>query len=155
MKRRRVLLRMTLFGAGMIPLALAAATYKWVDERGVVNYGNAPPTAARQVKQLNEEDSRVSTIPSAPRAQVEGESDRLLRARVARLEEELEDLRRARAAAQVPVPAYDPYYAYPPVGVYAPAYAAPLYRTRFRAAHRPVHAPLRSGVSVRVIATRR
>ncbi|HSD54231.1 MAG TPA: DUF4124 domain-containing protein [Burkholderiales bacterium] len=139
----------------MIPLAMAAATYKWIDERGVVNYGDAPPAAARQVKQLDEDASRVSTIPSVPRAQVERESDRLLRARLARLEEELEDLRRARAATQVPMPAYEPYYAYPPFGVYAPAYAVPLYRPRFRAAHRPVHAPLRGGLSVRVIATRR
>jgi hypothetical protein len=155
MKLRRVLLRISLLTAGMLPLGVVAATYKWIDERGVVNYGNAPPAAARQVTQLDEENSRVSTIPSPPRAQLERESDRLMRARVARLEEELEDLRRARAAAQVPMPAYDPYYAYPPVGVYAPAYAAPLYRTRFRVAHRPVHAPLRGGVSVRVVAVRR
>jgi hypothetical protein len=107
MKLRRVLLRMSLLGAGMLPLALAAATYKWIDENGVVNYGNTPPAAARQVRQLDEEAGRVSTIPAVPKAQIERESDRLLRARVTRLEEELEDLRRARAAATVPMPAYD------------------------------------------------
>jgi len=156
MKLRRVLLRMSLLGAGMLPLALAAATYKWIDEKGVVNYGNTPPAAARQVRQLDEEAGRVSTIPAVPKAQIERESDRLLRARVTRIEEELEDLRRARAAATVPLPAYDPYYAYPPpVGIYAPVYAVPLHRPRFRVAHRPVHPPLRGGVSVRVVAARR
>jgi hypothetical protein len=156
MKLRRVLLPMSLFCSGMIPLVLAAATYRWVDERGAVNYGDAPPAAARQVRQLDEEAGRVSTIPAVPRAQLERESERLLRARVARLEEEMEELRRARAAAPVAVPAFDPYYAYPPpFAVFAPAYALPIHRFHFRKAHRPVHPPLRGGVSVRVTAIRR
>lgn len=156
MRQRRVFPRMSLFAAGMIPLALAAATYKWIDERGVVNYGNAPPAAARQVKQLDEEASRVSTIPAVPRAQLEREKERLLRARVARLEQEIDELRRARAAAPAPTHAFDRYYAFPQaVAVYAPAYAFPVHRSRFRAEHRPVHAPFRGGVTVRVTAGRR
>jgi hypothetical protein len=91
-----------------------------------------------------------------PRAQLERESERLLRARVARLEDELEELRRARAAAPAAVPAFDPYYAYsPPFAVFAPAYALPTHRFHLRKAHRPVHPPLRGGVSVRATAIRR
>jgi hypothetical protein len=158
MELRHALLLIALIGLGMFPLAATAATYRWVDERGVVNYGDTPPAAARQVRQLDEENSRVSTIPAPPRAQVERESDRLLRARVARLEEELDDLRRTRAAAAVPAPMYDPYYSYgyaSPVGVYAPGYAAPLWWSRSRTVHRPVHAPQKRSVGVRVIAVRR
>ena len=151
MKLWRVLLQMSLFGAGMLPLAATAATYKWVDEKGVVNYGDSPPAAARQVRQLDEEAARVSTISAVPRAQLEREKDFLLRARIARLEEELEAQRRARAAAPVPMSVYEPYYAYPPLVVgYAPGYGVPYLWPRSRLGHRPVHAPVRGGVSVRV-----
>jgi hypothetical protein len=44
--------------------AAAAQTYKWVDERGVVNYSNTPPPSLRDVVQPVEE--RVSTVPSDP-----------------------------------------------------------------------------------------
>lgn len=155
MQLRRVLLWMSLLGAGMIPLALSAATFRWVDGKGAVHYGDAPPAAAREVRQLDEEAGRVSTIPAAPRAQLERENERLLRVRVARLEEEIDELRRARAAA-APIPVVDPYFGFaPPVAVFAPAYAFPVHRLRFRTVHRPVHPPLRGGVSVRLTAIRR
>ena len=50
-----------LFALGIVLLApaLHAETYKWVDERGVVNYSNTPPpAAARAAKPIAE---RVST----------------------------------------------------------------------------------------------
>jgi hypothetical protein len=156
MKLRRVLLQMSLLTAGTIPLANAAPTYKWVDERGVVNYGNNPPAAARQVRQLDEEAGRVSTVPAVPRAQLERENEHLLRARVARLEEEVDELRRARVAAPVVAPAFDPYFAFPPpVAVVAPALNVPLHRLRPRTVHRPLHPPLRGGASVRLTTIRR
>jgi len=151
MQIRRVLLQISLLCAGALPLAAMPATYKWIDDKGVVNYGNAPPAAARQVKRLDEEAARVSTIQAVPRAQLEREKDFLLRARIARLEEELEAQRRARAATPVPIPVYDPYYAYPPlVAGYAPAFGVPYQWPRARFGHRPMHAPIRSGFSVRV-----
>jgi Domain of unknown function (DUF4124) len=151
MKLRRVLLQLSLFGAGALPLAVTAATYKWIDDKGVVNYGNAPPAAARQVRQLDEDAARVSTIQAVPKAQLERENDFLLRARIARLEEELEQQRRARTAVSAPMPYYDPYYAYPPMFAgYAPAYGVPFYWPRARFGHRPVHVPVRSGMSVRI-----
>ena len=39
-----------LLTAGAAPSAAVSATYRWVDERGVVNYGNAPPAAGRDVR---------------------------------------------------------------------------------------------------------
>jgi len=151
MNLRRVLLHLSLLGAGALPLAVTAATYKWIDDKGVVNYGNAPPAAARQVKQLDDEASRVSTIQSIPQAQRERENDFLLRARIARLEAEIEAQRRASTMLPAPMPVYDPYYAYPPmIAGYAPAYGVSHYGTGARFGHRPVRAPVRSGVSARV-----
>jgi len=151
MKLRRVLLHLSLLGAGALPLAVTAATYKWIDDKGVVNYGNVPPAAARQVKQLDEEASRVSTIQAIPKAQLERENDFLLRARITRLEAEIEAQRRASTMLPVPMPVYDPYYAYPPlVAGYAPAYGVPYHWAGARFRHRPGHAPVRSGVGVRV-----
>ncbi len=151
MKLRRVLLQVSLLGAGTLPLAVTAATYKWIDDRGVVNYGNALPATARQVRQLDEDAGRVSTIQGVPQAQLERENDRLLRARIARLEAELEEQRRARTAVSAPTPFYDPYYAYPPMFAgYAPAYGVPFHWPRARLGHRPAHVPVRSGMSVRM-----
>ena len=43
--------------------ALSAETYKWVDERGVVNYSNTPPASVKAAKPQAIEE-RVSTIES-------------------------------------------------------------------------------------------
>ena len=51
----------------LILLAAPAAhadTYKWVDERGVVNYSNTPPIAAAKAPQKLAE--RVSTVETDP-----------------------------------------------------------------------------------------
>ena len=74
-------------------LALApvahAEIYKWVDDKGVVNYTSTPPQNRKAVK-LDEEQGRVSTIEAydysksgAPRR------EQALQERVARLEEEV------------------------------------------------------------------
>lgn len=46
----------------LVPLAVHAETFKWVDENGVVNYSNTAP-ASRAAKVVEE---RISTIQSAP-----------------------------------------------------------------------------------------
>jgi len=151
MSLRRVLLQMTVLVAGVLPLAVFAATYKWIDEKGAVHYGDSPPAAARQVRQLDEAAGRVSTIPAVPQAQRERESDFLLRARIARLEAELEAQRRAQVTAPVPVPVYDPFAVQPPFfWGFTPAFGPPQHWRRARWQHRPVHPPVRGSVSVRV-----
>ncbi len=82
-------------------LALApvahAEIYKWVDDKGVVNYTGTPPQNRKSVK-LDEEQGRVSTIEAydysrsgAPRR------EQALQERVARLEEEVARGRQAAA----------------------------------------------------------
>jgi hypothetical protein len=152
MKRMDALaLRCALLVAGAVPLAAAPATYKWIDERGVVNYGNAPPAAGRDVRRLDENASRVSTIESVPPAQRAREEESLLRARIARLEAELEAERLRRAAVPVPVPVFEPSFGFSPVAA-APfaVYGVPFHWRRTVWIHRPVHAPPRGGVTIRV-----
>jgi hypothetical protein len=151
MQRLRVFLEMSVLVAGVLPLAAFAATYRWIDDKGAVNYGDAPPAAARQVRQLDEAAGRVSTIPAVPQAQRERESDFLLRARIARLEAEIEAQRRAQVAVPVLVPVYDPFVVQHTVlGGFTPVFGPPHHWRRARWQHRPVHPPVRSGVSIRV-----
>jgi hypothetical protein len=151
MQPRRVFLQMSVLVAGVLPLAAFAATYRWIDDKGAVNYGDAPPAAARQVRQLDEAAGRVSTIPAVPHAQRERESDFLLRARIARLEAEIEAQRRAQVAVPVLVPVYDPFAVQSTVfGGFTPVFGPPQHWRRARWQHRPVHPPVRGGVSVRV-----
>jgi hypothetical protein len=151
MQRRRIFLQISVLVAGVLPLAAFAASYKWVDDKGAVNYGDAPPASARQVRQLDEAAGRVSTIPAVPQAQRERESDFLLRARIARLESEIEAQRRAQVAVPVLVPVYDPFAVQPIVrGGFTPVFGPPQHWRRARWQHRPVHPRFRGSVSVRV-----
>lgn len=83
---------------GLSVLALGAAlwvapfaeaqVYKWVDERGVVNYSTTPP-ANRPSTKVDEDSGRVSTIkaPDQPRPQ-DTQRERALQQRVDELERE-------------------------------------------------------------------
>lgn len=105
----RRLLALTL----LLASAAHAETYKWVDEKGVVNYSNTPPPAAIKAAQTVAE--RVSTY----------ETDPMLR-RVASystptpyevmLQQEWLQRQRLMAASQLPV------YAPPPVDTYYRGY---------------------------------
>ena len=59
---------LALLGALALPLLAHGQVYKWVDQTGVVTYGNKPPQNAAGLTRLAEGDSRVSVIP-APRPQ--------------------------------------------------------------------------------------
>jgi hypothetical protein len=122
----------------------SAQVYKWVDERGVTNYSNQPPTdpkAANKVA-IVEEKISVYTPDKALMQAVEAarqRSNQGLSERVASLERQLEAERRARqyASAAEPQAAYDPcqgeraidcsgfYSGYYP---YGPAYVIAAYR---------------------------
>ncbi len=69
--------------------AAHAEIYKWVDEKGVVNYANTPPENRQSVK-LDETQGRVSTIEAYDYAR-DGATKReqALQERVARLEQEV------------------------------------------------------------------
>jgi Domain of unknown function (DUF4124) len=107
-------MRIALFFAGALaaaafaaPFAARADIYKWIDEKGVVNYTNIKrPAGVKNVERFEEE--RISTVPAAVSSeQIAGRREVELHARVERLERELE-------AQQAPTPiggGYDPYYA--------------------------------------------
>jgi hypothetical protein len=117
------------------PVAAQAPLYKWVDERGVVNYGDTPPAGARKTSQLDETTSSLSVVPGLSKEELAQMRERETQARVARLERELEDLRARDARPAVPV--YDTQPA-----AYVPAYVQPLVVVRRappRQAHFPVH----------------
>ena len=125
--------------AALVVLLIAAAPaasaeiYRWVDERGVVNYGSKPPEGAKKVRQLAENAVTVSTVPAPPPPSAERQRQRelALEARVERLERELYELERARSAVPVVMPTY-PAYA-PAYAAYAAAYPAfyPAFDHRF------------------------
>lgn len=107
------------------PVAAQAPLYKWVDERGVVNYGDAPPAKAKKISQLDEARSSLSVVPGLSKEELALMREREQEARVARLERELQEVReqQARAAAPAydsPPPAYVPIYAQPLVVVRQP-----------------------------------
>lgn len=136
MFRASSLALVTALAALAAPLAARADIYRWVDARGVVNYASTRPAGVKQVEKFTDETSRLSTVPGVPADQLQREREQLLEARVRRLEQEAEDLRRARA---LPPPVtytapltYDyPYsigygYGYPYFGV--PVYHRPRFR---------------------------
>ena len=89
--------------AAAAPLA-QAQTYKWVDERGVVNYSNTPPPQAVKAQPVEE---RISVYASEPSLAQTAAVDR----RLAALEAEWLQRQRLMAAAAYtpPAPLYDDY----------------------------------------------
>ena len=88
--------------AAAAPLA-HAQTYKWVDERGVVNYSNTPPPAVK----AQPVEERISVYASEPSLAQTAAVDR----RLAALEAEWLQRQRLMAAAAYapPAPVYDDY----------------------------------------------
>ena len=121
--------------AAMTPLQ--AQTYKWVDERGVVNYSNTPPPALKKANVAQVVEERLSIVPADPSL---APAVAAMRERAARQADyaEAEWLQRYRGmlAAQsytaVMTPAYSSYgYPYVPVFV-----ARPPMRRPTRSTHR-------------------
>src|SRR6267142_1247891 len=103
------------------PLA-QAQTYKWVDERGVVNYSNTPPPKGAKAQPV---EDRISVYATDPMLAQAGAVDR----RLAALEAEWLQRQQlmAYAAAVPPTPVYDDYR----MGSYYSPYILPA------VAHRP------------------
>lgn len=92
--RNRLMASMPLLLGLWAALALAgtaqAQVYKWVDEKGVVNYSSTPPPKGRSATTVDESKGRVTTVP-APEAQRDAGAaagDPALRRRVDQLERE-------------------------------------------------------------------
>jgi len=79
--------------------AAHAQVYKWVDDKGVVNYSSSPPSKGKGVVKLDEDTSRVTTIPApeARRDDPAATADPALRRRVDQLEREAAAQRQSAA----------------------------------------------------------
>lgn len=112
--RLHALIRLLIALVAILASAPASAqVYKWVDERGVTNYSNQPPTDAAKKVAIVEDKISVYTPDKALMQAIEAArqgSNQALSERVASLERELEAERRARQyASAVEAPAaYDP-----------------------------------------------
>jgi hypothetical protein len=100
-----------------------ADVYNWVDERGVVNYGDKPPQSVKGARPLASEAGSLSVVPGIPREELERLRERDVQRRLRRLELEIDELRareagRAAAVAELPEPEfYDSgVYGYPVYG---------------------------------------
>lgn len=106
---------------GVAPLVAAQAPlYKWVDENGVTNYGDAPPKTARKTTALDASKSSLSVVPGLSKDELTRLEARVEQARADRLERENADLRARLAATPTPappVPRYDDTLAYGPIYV--------------------------------------
>jgi len=86
--------------AGALALPVAAQTYKWTDETGTTNYGSKPPANARNVQQLDDSKSRVSTMPGLKAEEIRAEQDRAPQQKADRPEQDPSAQRRQTADAQ-------------------------------------------------------
>src|SRR5262249_799517 len=115
-----------------------AETYKWVDDKGRVNYSNAPPPSAGKAKQVQAVEDRVSVYQTDPAY------ERYLRQRAeqitARQEAEWRERQQYLAAAQpayTPMrPSYPDYYSgYGYSGYFYPAYVVGTRTNRNHVVH--------------------
>ena len=90
----------------LAPAAGFAQLYKWVDERGVVNYSNQPPADARgsqRVEQVKDSGVSVYTPDAALQRDIEADKERARRA-----EQEAAQAPRQPAVASLNAPAPAP-----------------------------------------------
>lgn len=89
-----------------LPLAAFAQVYKWVDNNGVINYGDRPPKDGTIALPLDERALNFSVVPGLSRAEIDRMWERSDNLRLQRLERENDllraelRLRESRAYAQ-------------------------------------------------------
>jgi len=120
------------------PWHAGAEVYKWVDERGVVNYGDTPPQKSRGVKALDLQSGIETIIPGIPREELERLRERDNERRLWQLEAEVEALRARDAewAAASAAPPSEPGYSSSPVYWYGRTLPG---RGGIGRGHRPAH----------------
>ena len=95
----RIPLLAALLGAFTLCEPAHGQVYKWVDDKGVVNYSSYPPLTSKGVVMLDENNGRVTTVPApdARRDDSAAASDPALRRRVEQLEREAAAQRQSAA----------------------------------------------------------
>ena len=136
--------RLLALGLVLIPPA-HAQTYKWVDERGVVNYSNTlPPSAAKKIQPVADRISTYDPDPRLQRAIAYGPSPYELMAQQEWLQrQQLMATAQNQQAAPVAYPHNDYAYGYP--YQYGPVFATR--NTRATRAPRPPRAAHHRGSS--------
>ena len=71
-----------LIGALGMPLVADAQIYKWIDEKGGVNYGHKPPANARNLTRLGSDDPKLSIVPGIPPQEMQAQRELSSRRRV-------------------------------------------------------------------------
>jgi Domain of unknown function (DUF4124) len=66
----------TLLALAAAAPAVQAATFKWVDEKGVTNYSNSPPPSAKAAKPVQTVEDRLSTYETDPSLKAAAQSNR-------------------------------------------------------------------------------
>ena len=124
----RILLALLVAAA---PLA-QAETYKWVDERGVVNYSNSPPPeSAKGTIPLQPVPDRISSYQTDPATNQAVDVYRRLDANHQEWLQRQYLMAMQAASAPAPAPAYSDYY--------YPAYGYGFVPTTRRTVHRAAH----------------
>jgi hypothetical protein len=87
----------------------AQQLYRWVDENGVVNFGDQPPSKAKDAKRIDPE-GRVTVVPGLSKEEMQraAEIDERRRAQAQKAEAERRAARAAAAQAQAQAPAPQP-----------------------------------------------
>jgi Domain of unknown function (DUF4124) len=129
-----------------------AQVYKWVDESGMVNYGDKPPPRSQGAHPLSEGSGSVSVVPGIPKEELDRLRKRDEQQSLQRLEREVDELRarafsRANAVpetvyTEVYVPTYGyqrPWRRFPGVGHPGPRPEHPIIKPR--PPTRPRHGP--------------
>jgi hypothetical protein len=135
-----ILLLSTLLVAA--PWPALAQVYKWVDENGVVNYGDKAPPGSKNARPFAEGSGSVSVVPGIPKEELERLRKQDEQRRVQQLEREVDELRARERARENAVPetvyteVYVPAYGYPPRPPRPPGAGRPGYRPE-----QPIHRP--------------
>ena len=106
------------------PGQVRAEIYKWIDERGVVNYGDRPPPQAKSSRPLDLDVDGTTLVPGIPKEELLQLRERDAGRRLRQLEAEVEELqareatRGARSVTQPPDTGtyWYPVYGYPGYG---------------------------------------
>ncbi|MGH6622485.1 MAG: DUF4124 domain-containing protein [Burkholderiaceae bacterium] len=100
------------------PLSATAQLYKWTGSDGVVNYGDSPPSNAKDLRPVT--GGTVSVVSGVSKQQMDGLRERDEQRRQQQVQRDASDARAAAVAsvAQIPEPVYidgyAPDYAYRP-----------------------------------------
>jgi hypothetical protein len=114
----------------LAPVAAFGQLYKWGDADGTVNYGDAPPKGAKDVRVVGKDSGSLTVVPGITPEQRERLRQREEQRRIEALEREVQDLR-AREEARANAP---------PEVVYEEVYV-PVYGGNWPGTRPPGHRP--------------